>query len=133
MRHLPLVGLLGLLLATTASAQDKTPAKSAGKSTAKRTKIVWQRIVLDSKFRSEGVAVADVDKDGKKDILIGEMWYEAPDWKPHVIRNDKAFDPKNYSESFAVWAEDIDGDGWVDQVVVGFPGKPCHWYKNPGK
>ena len=33
--------------------------------------------------RSEGVAVADVNKDGKMDILTGEFWYEAPDWKTH--------------------------------------------------
>ncbi|MFO0865626.1 MAG: FG-GAP repeat protein [Gemmataceae bacterium] len=56
------------------------------------------------------------------DILNGEMWYEAPDWKPHVIRQDRKFDPKNYSLSFAVFAADLDGDGYPDQIVVGFPG-----------
>ncbi|MFM8272686.1 MAG: FG-GAP repeat protein, partial [Gemmata sp.] len=48
--------------------------------------ISWKKIVLDTKFRSEGSAVADVNKDGKADILVGELWYEAPDLKPHVIR-----------------------------------------------
>jgi hypothetical protein len=23
------------------------------------------------------------------------------------------------------------GDGWVDQIVVVFPGKPGYWYENP--
>ena len=129
MRSLPLVCLGLLLFAPTLPAQDKTPAKAPGKKTV----ITWKRVVLDTKFRSEGVAVADVDKDGKKDILVGEMWFKAPDWTPQVIRSkDKTYDPGKYSKSFAVWADDIDGDGWVDQVLVGFPGKPSYWYKNPG-
>ena len=40
-------------------------------------------------FRSEGVAVADVNRDGKMDILVGDVWYEAPDWKMHEIRDVK--------------------------------------------
>ena len=48
--------------------------------------ITWTKQVLDTKFRSEGVAVADVNKDGKKDVLNGEYWYEAPDWKPHEMQ-----------------------------------------------
>ena len=35
--------------------------------------ITWKKTVLDSKFRSEGVAVADVNKDGKMDVLTGEL------------------------------------------------------------
>ena len=50
------------------------------------TGITWKKTVLDTKFRSEGVAVADVNKDGKIDILAGEVWYEAPDWKMHEIQ-----------------------------------------------
>jgi hypothetical protein len=29
------------------------------------------------------------------------------------------------------WADDINGDGWTDQIVVGFPGTPAYWYENP--
>jgi hypothetical protein len=106
------------------------------KDKGKKFKITWKKIILDKKFRSEGVAVADVDKDGKKDILVGDLWYQAPDWKPHVIRADKDYrdGQKNvYSKTFAVFADDLDGDGYPDMIVIGFPGAPCHWYKNPGK
>ena len=42
----------------------------------------FRKIVLDREFRSEGCAVADVNHDGKPDVLVGEIWYEAPNWKP---------------------------------------------------
>lgn len=126
---LPVV--IALALASSAPGQQKT------------LKIVWRKTVLDTKFRAEGVAVADVDKDGKKDILAGDLWYKGPEWKPNWIRRDpkgkeKSFNPAapglaGYSDTFVVAADDIDGDGWIDQVVVGFPNKPCHWYRNPGK
>src|SRR5262249_23239646 len=42
--------------------------------------ITWKKVVLDPKFRSEGVAAFDVNNDGKKDVANGEYWYEAPNW-----------------------------------------------------
>jgi hypothetical protein len=67
------------------------------------------------------------------DILTGDLWYEAPDWKIHEIRKVADFGDglQNYSETFCCWADDINGDGWADQIVIGFPGKPAHWYENP--
>jgi hypothetical protein len=29
------------------------------------------------------------------------------------------------------WADDVNGDGWPDQIVIGYPGKPAYWYENP--
>jgi hypothetical protein len=98
------------------------------------TGITWKKTVIDKKFRAEGVAVADVNKDGKMDILVGDWWYEAPEWKPHAIRKSEkpdGFDPHGYSKCFNSWADDINGDGWADVIVISFPGEPCHWYENP--
>ena len=50
------------------------------------TPVSWKKTVIDGKFRSEGVAIADVNKDGKTDVLIGDSWYEAPTWTKHDIR-----------------------------------------------
>ena len=95
--------------------------------------ISWKKIVLDKAFRSEGVAVADVNRDGKLDVLAGEVWYEAPDWKMHEIQTPGNYGDgaSGYSHSFACWADDINHDGWPDLIVIDFPGAPCHWFENP--
>jgi FG-GAP-like repeat len=92
----------------------------------------WQRINLDKTFRSEGVAAFDVNHDGKIDVVAGDVWYEAPDWKMHEIRNIGKYDgSKGYSNSFVNFGYDVNGDGWVDLILIGFPGAPCFWYENP--
>jgi hypothetical protein len=121
-----LVLLLPLLAISIAVADS--PAK------VEDSPIRWKKTVVDTAFRSEGVAIADVNKDGKMDIIVGDVWYEAPDWKMHEIRPSKDYrdGEKNvYSNCMACWAEDINGDGWPDVIVVGFPGNPCYWYENP--
>jgi hypothetical protein len=114
----PLVVTLSLL-----PAADEKPAPT----------ITWKKTVLDKVFRSEGVAVADVNRDGKTDVLNGEIWYEAPDWKPHEIQKPGNYgDGANgYSHTFACWADDVNGDGWPDLIVIDFPGTPCYWLENP--
>jgi hypothetical protein len=95
--------------------------------------ISWKKTVLDRKFRSEGVAIADVNKDGKIDVLNGEYWYEAPDWTPHEMKpfTDYKDGLGNYSHSFACWADDFNADGFPDLIVIDFPGDPCYWLENP--
>jgi hypothetical protein len=94
--------------------------------------IQFEKIVVDKTFRSEGVAVADVNRDGKLDILAGDVWYAAPDWKMHEIRSVGQYDgSKGYSQTFANFAQDVNGDGWADSIIIGMPGEPCWWYENP--
>lgn len=96
------------------------------------TKIKWKRTQLDDKFRSEGVAVGDFNRDGQNDIAAGSVWYQAPDWKMHLIRDEAGeFDPHGYSDSFCNFTDDLNQDGWVDLIVVDFPGAPTRWFENP--
>src|SRR4051794_38879349 len=81
------------------------PAALAGDGPAAgkpKFKVTWKKTVIDPVFRSEGVGVADINKDGKPDIVIGDCWYEAPReaggaWKRHIIRADRKFDLGQYT------------------------------------
>jgi hypothetical protein len=94
--------------------------------------VKWKRVQLDPDFRAEGVTAFDVNKDGKIDVVGGEVWYEAPDWNMHEIRPTKKYDgAAGYSNSFACFNYDVNADGWNDLICIGFPGVPCHWFENP--
>jgi hypothetical protein len=94
----------------------------------------FQRRRIDSAFRSEGVAVADFSGDGRLDIGVGSVYYAAPDWQPvRILPEAKTYNTYGYSESFLCFADNLDGDGDVDLIVVGFPGRRTHWLENPGK
>ena len=117
--QLSLALLAGFALPT--SAQEKPSGK-----------ISFNRARLEGIFRSEGVAVGDFNKDGKMDIAAGSVYFTAPDWKMHsILDKPKEFNPLNYSDSFCNWAEDVNGDGWTDLLVVDFPGKETWWFENP--
>ncbi|HMP01305.1 MAG TPA: VCBS repeat-containing protein [Gemmatales bacterium] len=96
--------------------------------------ITWTKTVIDPLFRSEGIAAFDVNRNGLVDIVVGDWWYEAPSWTRHAVRPSKqpeGYNPERYSDSFAIFPGDFNGDGWTDFILVGFPGKEAFWYENP--
>lgn len=97
-----------------------------------QTRPTWTTQQLDPAFRSEGVAVADVDRDGMLDVLAGEYWYQAPVWARHELAPPGDYDPlTEYSDCFVAGAADVDRDGWTDFLSVGFPGSEARWFANP--
>jgi len=80
---------------------------------------------------SESAAIADIDGDGKLDIISGENWYQAPQWTRHRFR-DIDF-TNNYIDDLSTLPLDVNEDGHVDVISVGWFNKAIAWWKNPGK
>jgi hypothetical protein len=98
-----------------------------------KREVSFEKHVLDDRFLSEGVAVFDVDGDGLLDIVSNEQWFRAPQFEAHAIGPVTPLDPATqFSDSFANFPMDVDGDGLTDLVVFGFPIHPAVWRKNPG-
>ena len=94
--------------------------------------ITWEKRHLDSKFYSEGAGFGDVNKDGNMDVLSGPFAWLGPDFSEKIeIYQPKEVDPKGYSDNFLNFSYDINQDGWIDYLVIGFPGAETRWYENP--
>ncbi len=79
---------------------------------------------------SETAAIADINHDGRLDIISGEYWYEAPSWMKHRFR-DLNF-VQQYIDDFSDLPVDVDGDGYPDIVSVSWFAKRIAWWRNPG-
>lgn len=139
-----LVFIIPLILAASAAAQSTAPLPRDGN---------WLKLQLTAEFWAEGACTGDVNRDGAPDVLCGPFWYAGPnfDTRQEIYPATAAFQQRNregseemvggfkgflsgengYSDNFLSFSEDINGDGWADYVVVGYPGQSTHWYENP--
>lgn len=78
----------------------------------------WREVEIDKIEIGYGLQIADVDGDGRKDIVLADkstiQWYQNPSWKKHIIA-------KNLTEkdNVCITARDIDGDGKCEIAVGG--------------
>lgn len=103
----------------------------------------FRKFTIDTLFRSESITAGDINKDGLPDLVIGDVWYEAPGWRMHEIRTPGVFDNgvhkwgeesgpnPYYSNSFAVQSIDVNKDGWQDVITYPVMNEPVYWYENP--
>ncbi len=117
--------LLGAIL-TFLSACNSSSASKVGKHEVK-----FKKTTITNDFVAEGVAVADVNKDGKMDVLAGTFWFEAPNWKRHEVDSGKIYKTTDYSNTFLDFTMDVNQDGWVDLLRIPIPGAAATWYENP--
>lgn len=114
---------------------------SCAQNSEKPTNLKFKKTTISKEFISEGVAVADVNKDGKIDILAGSVWYEAPNWVAHrfakpvyygasMKEKEKIAVDEGYCNSFLNFTIDVNRDGWDDFIRIGLPGEEAEWYEN---
>jgi hypothetical protein len=87
---------------------------------------------------SEAAEVADVNRDGRLDIISGDNWFEqttpgpnGPRWIKHHFR-DLGF-VANYLMDLGDLAIDVNGDGYPDIVTSSYWNDTLTWWENPGK
>jgi hypothetical protein len=90
---------------------------------------MFRRHALDAGAH-ESAAVADVNRDGRLDIIAGASWYEAPGWKKHPMREIPF--SNGYIDDFSNFALDCNGDGYPDVIAASWFSKKLSWYENPG-
>jgi VCBS repeat protein len=119
----------------------KTPASEPtidlGSVPAGDDTIPFRRHTIDLGL-SETVAVADMNGDGRLDIVCGENWYEQlppapgnshPRFVKHKFR-DLPYTPF-YLEDLSDLVLDVNGDGYPDVVSCSYWSKPLTWWENP--
>ena len=96
--------------------------------------------LLDDTVRSVyGLAVADINGDGRIDIIAGSTgesiiaWYEAPGWKRHLVTD-------HGSGHITIAPYDLTGNGTPDLIVgsgfnrgVNAAGGYLHWLEAPAE
>jgi hypothetical protein len=80
--------------------------------------------------RSESCAVADLNRDGKLDIISGENWFQGPNWTRHKFRELPFW--QNYIDNFSDHVLDVNGDGFPDVISVAWNARRIAWWENPG-
>ncbi|MCS7023670.1 MAG: VCBS repeat-containing protein [Bryobacteraceae bacterium] len=80
---------------------------------------------------NETCTFADINGDGRLDIVSGENWFEAPRWLKHRFRD--LYFVNNYIDAFSDHAVDVNGDGRPDIVTCSWFSRRIAWWENPGR
>lgn len=88
----------------------------------------FEKIHIDN-VAFEAASAADINQDGRLDIVCGENWYEAPNWTRHHMCEVQP--EGEYYDDFSDIPMDVNGDGYPDIVTGGWFGETLYWRENP--
>ena len=135
------VAAMGREAAKAPGGRAKEPERGAlidlGSEIAGDDAITFRKHTLDLGC-CETVTVADINRDGRLDVISGENWYEQvasqPGRGPRFIRHkfrDVGY-TDYYLEDLSDLAIDVTGNGYPDIVTCSYWGKTLTWWENPG-
>ncbi len=105
-------------------------AGAAAWTASRPPEIAFEKHLIDL-GASESCAIADINGDGRPDIVSGENWYEGPRWRKHHFR-DLPY-TNYYVDNFSDLPLDVNGDGRVDIVGCSWFAHRLLWFENPGR
>lgn len=106
----------GLLAAIGVALLALAPVDAAAQATGVAP-LPFRREVIDASIRiGYGLAIADVDGDGRDDLLLADAreiaWYRSPNWRKSVIARELTA-----KDHVCIAAQDLDGDGRAEIAV----------------
>ena len=93
-------------------------------------RIAFRRHVINQQSEYSAAAVIDVNRDGKLDIVCGGLWYEAPAWNQHFVREVEHI--RGRFDGYSHLPLDVNQDDWTDVVTVNLRSRSIKWIQNPG-
>lgn len=128
--------LLGSALLSSFPVPDPAVAPQSAPP-AQPARIRFRKVVINAASDFEAACAADINGDGKLDIVSGDTWYEAPDWKPHRFREigvwGRGPGSSGYRSDFADIPVDVNGDGRIDIISSDYATGELFWHENTGK